>query len=101
MFLPITVAGRSSFTGVVMFHALKTGSFVETTGGVELPLTFRLNLNADKHSEWGPYFQMKPSDPVTFDRTASYISGMRELGNGRPTQLHDNRWHEARAAVKQ
>jgi hypothetical protein len=38
------------FTGVVMFHALKTGSFVETTGGVELPLTFRLKLNADKHS---------------------------------------------------
>lgn len=101
MFVPITVAGRSSFTGVVQFHALKTGSFVETTGGVELPLTFRLKLNADKHSEWGPYFQMKPPPPVTFDMTASYIAGMRDMENGRPTQLHDNRWHAAKAAVKE
>jgi hypothetical protein len=54
MFMPITVAGRSSYTGVVLFHALRTGSFVETTGGVELPLIFRLSMNVDKHSEWGP-----------------------------------------------
>lgn len=99
MFVPITIAGRSSYTGVVLFHALKTGSFVETTGGVELPLTFRLSMNVDKHSEWGPYFQIKPPGPVTFDMTATYIAGMRDMESGRPTQLHDNRWHAAKAAA--
>jgi hypothetical protein len=101
VFVPISIAGRSTFTGVVMFHALKTGSFVETTGGVELPLTFRLKMNVDRHSEWGPYFKMKPPGPVTFDMTASYIAGMRDMESGRPTQLHDNRWHAAKEAAKE
>ena len=54
VFVPISIAGRSTFTGVVMFHALKTGSFVDTTGGVELPLTFQLKMNVDRRSQWGP-----------------------------------------------
>jgi hypothetical protein len=68
---------------------------------VELPLTFRLSMNVDKHSEWGPYLQMTPPEPVTFDMTASFIAGMRDMESGRPTQLHDNRWHAAKAVVRE
>jgi hypothetical protein len=96
LFVPITVAGRSSFSDVVLFHALDTGSFVETTGGVELPLRLTLKMNVDKSSEWGPWFAQKPPPPVTFDMTASYIAGMRDMESGRPTQLHDMRWSNAR-----
>ena len=55
LFMPITVAGRSSFSDVVLFHALKTGSFVETTGGVELPLRLTLKMNVDQTREWGEW----------------------------------------------
>src|SRR5215510_12268393 len=41
LFTPITVAGRSSFTEVVLFYALARGAFVETTGGAKLPLRFK------------------------------------------------------------
>lgn len=96
LFVPITVAGRSSFSDVVLFHALETGSFVSTTGGVELPLRLTLRMNVDKTNEWGPWLALKPPAPVTFDMTASYIAGMRDMESGRPTQLHDARWHQAR-----
>lgn len=100
LFVPITVAGRSSFSDVVLFHALATGSFVETTGGVELPLRLTLKMNVDRSSEWGEYFAMKPPPPVTFDVSASYIAGLRDMERGQPTQLHDMRWNKAKAEKK-
>ncbi|MGI9406122.1 MAG: hypothetical protein ACR2O4_07110, partial [Hyphomicrobiaceae bacterium] len=93
LFTPITVPGRSSFSDVVLFHALETGSFVETTGGVELPVRVTLKMNIDTSGEW---LAPKPPAPVTFDMTAAYIAGMRDMESGRPTQLHDARWTTAR-----
>ena len=99
LFTPITVAGRSSFTEVVLFHALKTGSFVETTGGVKLPLRFTLSMNVDTTGDWAG-LAVKPPPPITFDMTANYIAGMRQMENGRPTQLHDARWIEGKTAAE-
>ncbi len=93
LFTPITVPGRSSFSDVVLFHALKTGSFVEATGGVELPLRITLKMNVDTSGEW---FAPKPPAPVTFDMTAAGITGFRDMESGRPTQLHDARWTKER-----
>jgi len=93
LFTPVTVAGRSSYTGIVMFHALETGAFVKTTGGVTLRLRLTLKLNLDKTSGW---FQAKPPAPLTFDMTASYIAGFRDMESGTPTALFDVRWTRAR-----
>lgn len=95
MFVPMTVAGRSSVSEVVLFHALKTGSFVSTTGGVELPLRLTLTMNVDQTNAWGKWFAIKPPPPVTFDMTARFITGMRDMEAGRPTELYDKRWYEA------
>ena len=110
MFTPITVTGRDSFSGVVLFHALKTGSFVSTTGGVQLPLRFTLSLNVDRARQqaalpewlewtrqltWLPSLTPEVPAPITFDMTANYIAGMRDMEAGRATQLHDNRWFAA------
>lgn len=103
LFVPITVAGRSSFSDVVLFHGLTTGSFVSTTGGVELPLRLTLKMNVDQTREWGEWSQWiepKAPPPVTFEMTASFITGFRDMEQGRPTQLHDARWSAARAQKK-
>jgi len=89
LFTPVTVAGGSASTNVVLFHALETGSFVETTGGVKLPLRLTLKMNVDSSGDW---FAPAQPDPITFDMTANYIAGMRDMESGRPTQLHDERW---------
>jgi hypothetical protein len=89
LFTPVTVAGGSASTNVVLFHALETGSFVETTGGVKLPLRLTLKMNVDSSGDW--FAPIQP-DPITFDMTANYIAGMRDMESGRPTQLHDERW---------
>jgi hypothetical protein len=89
LFTPVTVAGGSASTNVVLFHALETGSFVETTGGVKLPLRLTLKMNVDSSGDW---FAPAQPAPVTFDMTANYIAGMRDMESGRPTQLHDERW---------
>src|SRR6516225_923791 len=70
LFTPITVAGRSSYTDVILFYALARGSFVEVTGGVKLPLRFKLTLNVEPAGRW---FATKQPVPVVFDMTASYI----------------------------
>ena len=93
LFTPITVPGRSSFSDVVLCHSFKTGSFVNTTGGVELPLRFTLKMNIDTTGEW---FAAATPPPAVFDMTAAYIAGMRDMESGRPTQLHDLRWTNAR-----
>jgi hypothetical protein len=91
LFTPITVAGRSSFTDVVLFHALARGSFVETTGGVTLPLRFKLTLNADATGGW---LGTKEPPPVVFDMTADYIQSHNKMEAGEPTHFHDLRWTE-------
>lgn len=89
LFTPITVPGRGSYSDVVMFYALKTGSFVETTGGVELPLRLTIKMHVDTTGEW---FAPKQPASVSFDMTATYIASMRDMEVGQPTQLHDARW---------
>ena len=91
LFTPITVAGRSSFADVVLFHALSRGSFVETTGDVKLPLRFKLTLNADATGGW---FATKEPAPVVFDMTADYIQTHNKMEAGEPTRFHDLRWTE-------
>ncbi|MEZ5816021.1 MAG: hypothetical protein R3D44_02940 [Hyphomicrobiaceae bacterium] len=95
LFTPVTVSGGSATTNVVLFHALETGSLVgETTGGVELPLKLTLKMNIDTSGDW---FAPKQPAPVTFDMTANYIAGFRDMEAGRPTQLHDARWTSGKA----
>jgi hypothetical protein len=89
LFSPITVNGGSSFTDVVLFYALETGSFVDTTGGVELPLQMILQLEQDTSGAW---YAPSRLQPVTFDMTARWIAGLRDMEAGRPTRLHDARW---------
>jgi len=103
LFTPITVAGRSSFTDVVLFYALSRGSFVEVTGAVKLPLRFKLTLNADATGGWLP---TKEPAAVVFDMTADYIQSHNQMEAGVPTPFHDLRWTEevataARAKEKQ
>jgi hypothetical protein len=91
LFTPITVAGRSSFTDVVLFHALARGSFVEATGGVKLPLRFKLTLNADAAGGW---LATRAPAAVVFDMTADYIQSHNRMEAGEPTHFHDSRWTE-------
>ena len=91
LFTPITVAGRSSFTDVVLFYALSRGSFVEATGGVTLPLRFKLTLNADTAGGW---LATKPPAAAVFDMTADYIQSHNKMEAGEPTHFHDLRWTE-------
>ena len=97
LFNPITVAGRSSWSGVVLFHALKTGAFIKTTGGVTLPLRLTLKMNLDRSGGW---LDAAAAEPVTFDMTASYIASFSEMERGRPTEFHDNRWQQQKAKTK-
>jgi hypothetical protein len=96
LFTPITVAGRSSYTDVILFYALSSGSFVEATGGVKLPLRFKLTMNVDPAGSW---FAAKQPAAVVFDMTASYIQSHNQMEAGEPTQFHDLRWTEGVAAV--
>ena len=96
LFTPITVAGRSSFTDVVLFYALSRGSFVEVTGGVKLPLRFKLTLNADTAGGW---LATRKPDAVVFDMTADYIQSHNKMEAGEPTPFHDLRWTEEAATA--
>lgn len=93
LFTPVTVAGGSASTDVVLFHALETGSFVDTTGGVILPLRLKLTMNIDTSGAW---FAPRQPAPVTFDMTADYIASHNHMESGRPTRLHDARWTGAK-----
>ena len=95
LFNPITVPGRSSYTGVVLFHALETGAFTETTGGVELPLRFELKMNVDQSGDWIDAVMPVTSKPIAFNMKANYIQGFRAMEGGKPTWLLDERWHQS------
>ena len=96
LFTPVTVAGRSSYTDVVLFYALSPGSFVEATGGVKLPLRFKLTLNADTTGGW---LATKEPAAVAFDMVADYIQSHNQMEAGVPTHFHDLRWTEEEAAI--
>jgi len=96
LFTPITVAGRGTYTDVILFYALSKGSFVEVTGGVKLSLRFKLALNVDATRGW---FAMKEPSAVVFDMTADYIQSHNRMEAGEPTQFHDLRWTEGVAAA--
>jgi len=95
LFNPITVPGRSSWSGTVLFHALKPGAFVKTTGGIKLPLRLILKMNLDRSAGW--LDTAAAAAPLTFDMTASYIASFSEMERGRPTELHDKRWQQSKA----
>jgi hypothetical protein len=97
LFTPITVAGRSSYSDVILFYALSPGSFVEVTGGVKLPLRFKLTLNVDTTT--GGWLATKEPAAVVFDMTADYIQSHNKMEAGEPTQFHDLRWTEGVAAA--
>jgi hypothetical protein len=94
IFTPMTVAGRSSTTEVVLFYATATGSFVETTGPAKLPLRFALKMNADSTGDW---LAPRQPPPVVFEMTASHIASFNQMESGVPTLLLDARWAEAEA----
>jgi len=96
LFTPITVAGRTTYTDVILFYALSPGSFVEVTGAVKLPLHFKLTLNVDATDGW---FATKEPAAVVFDMTADYIQSYNQMEAGEPTQFHDLRWKEDVAAA--
>ena len=100
LFNPITVPGRSSYSGVVLFHALETGAFTETTGGVELPLEFKLSMNVDRSGDWYDTITPTQARPLTFIMKANFIQGFRAMESGRPTRLHDERWHASKAKAQ-
>ena len=100
LFNPITVAGRSSYSGVVLFHALEPGAFMETTGNVELPLQFTISMNMDSSGGWLDTLNPAHSTPLAFNMKASYVEGFRNMESGRPTRLHDERWHASKAKPK-
>lgn len=83
LFTPITVAGRTSFSDVVLFYALSPGSFIQHTGSVRLPLSFALRMNLDGAGT---------SKGAAFDMSASYIRSFNDMEAGRPTELLDARW---------
>ncbi|MGI9426724.1 MAG: hypothetical protein ACR2PA_26345 [Hyphomicrobiaceae bacterium] len=97
LFNPITVPGRSSYTGVVLFHALETGAFTETTGGIELPLQLKLSMNVDQTGDWFDAIAPVTSKTLVFNMKANFIQGFRDMEAGRPTRLHDERWHASKA----
>jgi hypothetical protein len=88
LFTPITIAGRSSFSDVVLFYAVSPGSFVEQTGSVRLPLTFTLRMNVNSH---GNRLAAKQPPSIAFEMTASYIKSLNDMEAGRPTELLDAR----------
>jgi hypothetical protein len=92
LYTPMTVAGRSSATEVVLFYAIATGSFVQTTGGVKLPLRLALRMNVDTTGDW---LAPRQPAPVVFDMTATYIASFNQMESGSPTLLLDARWAEA------
>jgi hypothetical protein len=93
LFTPMTVAGRSSATDIVLFYAMATGSLVPgTTGNVTLPLRFALKLNVDTSGDW--LTPRRPA-PVVFEMTADYVQSHQFMERGSPTVLHDARWMAA------
>lgn len=93
VFTPMTVAGRSSATDIVLFYATETGSFVERqTGNVKLPLRFALKMNIDASGDW---ITPRQPAPVVFEMTASYVQSHAFMERGTPTVLQDARWIEA------
>ena len=93
LFSPITIAGRSSYSQVILFHAIKTGAFTKTTGGVKLPLRLTLSMNTDGSNA---FLGSSKSHELTFDMTASFIAGFRQMESGTPTVFYDKRWQEAK-----
>jgi hypothetical protein len=96
LFTPITVAGRSTYSDVILFYALSAGSFIEETGGVKLALRFKLTMNVGTTDGW---LTAKEPAALVFDMTADYIQSHNRMEAGEPSQFHDLRWTEEVAAA--
>jgi hypothetical protein len=88
LFTPVTIAGRSSFSDVVLFYAVSPGSFVEQTGPVRLPLRFTVRMNVNSY---GNRRRAKQSAGVAFEMAASYIRSLNDMEAGRATEFLDAR----------
>ena len=88
LFTPITIAGRSSFSDVVLFYAVSPGSFVEQTGPVRLPLRFTMRMNVNSY---GNRRQPRQSASIAFEMVASYIRSLNDMEAGRATEFLDAR----------
>jgi len=85
IFTPMTVAGRTSITDVVMFRATKVGAFFKTTGGVKLDLHLKLTLNVDETEFW---IAPDPKQSLSFDVQANFLQSFRAMEGGTPTVLY-------------
>jgi hypothetical protein len=90
---PMTIAGRSSSTEVVLFYANALGTLDEgprfvpgvvpgVSHPVRLPLRFALKMNVDSTGDW---IAPRQPAPVVFEMTAN-------ARHGTPTRLYEARW---------
>lgn len=85
IFTPLTIAGRSSVTDVILFRANETGAFFKTTGGVPLELELELSLNIDEAEFWMP---PKTKQSLRFNVHTNFIQSFSQMEDGRPTVLY-------------
>ena len=85
IFTPLTIAGRSSVTDVILFRANETGAFFETTGGVPLELELELSLNIDEAEFWIP---PKTKQSLKFNVHTNFIQSFSKMEDGKPTVLY-------------
>ncbi len=91
IFTPLTIAGRSSVTDVILFRANETGAFFETTGGVPLDLELVLSLNIDEAEFWVP---PKTKQTLKFNVHTNYIQSFPNMEKGTPTVLYRRTTHQ-------
>lgn len=84
IFTPLTIAGRSSISEIVMFEAEKTGAFFETTGGVELELHLKLTPKIDRAEYWS---KRETAQPLDFKVQTGFIRSFNDMERGQPTVL--------------
>lgn len=88
IFTPLTMAGRSSKSEVIMFYADRAGAFFKTTGGVKSHLKFDLIINTDTSEN---IFKQKQKPSLSFDMTATFIQSFRAMESGKPTVYYKNK----------
>ncbi len=90
LFSPITVQGRETATHTVVFHAVKSGTFLNKTGRVNLPLRLTLTMNTDG----GNYFLGKAiTEPVHFDMMTKSLESLQSMERGIPSIFHSRDWY--------
>lgn len=84
IFTPLTIAGRSSLSEIVLFEAEKTGAFFKTTGGVDLELSLKLTPIVDQAEYWQ---SGNAQNSLQFNVETGYIASFNDMERGTPTVL--------------